>query len=86
MKEEINAIINRMTILDKIKKIIGEITDDHPMDVAVDQPLGEIAKNDNFIQQLVDVFSVELEKEDISQIDSVLDLCILIEKMKKKCD
>ena len=84
LKEDIKTIVNRMTILDKVKKIIGEISDIHPMDVASDQELGKISSNDAFIQQLRESFSVEIKKELISESTTVLNLCILIEELQKK--
>ena len=84
MKEDIKVIINRMTILDKVKKLVAELLDYHPMDIANEYEVNDALQNEQFVKRINDAFYVEISQEDLSKSMTVIDLCVLIEKKQKK--
>lgn len=79
MKEDIRVIINRMAMLEKLKKIIGEINNMHPMDVSVEMELGDTVKKDELTKRIRDQFNIDLSSDELSKTMTVLDLCMFIE-------
>lgn len=83
MKEDIINVINKLTTIDKVKKIIADIDDMHPMDISLERQLGDVIQNEEFLRQIEESYNVQLHPNALSETMTILELCVFIEKIRK---